>query len=417
MFYKEESIPVKYRRSIPIIALLVSLTAGMVHGQGRHIAYDADGMIRMDGKRTFVVGLYQKPNVRDAFARMARQGYNLVSLPADGKMLDSAGVSGLKGWVTLGTIDSTQRIKSWTQIKQKIDALKTNPALLAWEIVDEPSFTWNSSQLRIVPELMKETRDSILNADKDHPIYLNHAPVNLVETLKRYNASNDLTACDIYPVIPQGIRPMYALNADGRQGDLTNTTLSQVGDYVDKMRKVCGPNRPLLMVLQGFAWEMLGPVAERDSSKIRYPTFNESWFMAWDAILHGSNGLIWWGTAYVPENHPFLGDLAKVSTQLSSIQDVLTLPDLLHPIRINYVEMGHSINKGIEVKIKKSKDAIWILTANTERYPVRAELHTQFSAEAAEVLFENRRVAIHQSTIVEDYQPYEVHLYKLTPKL
>ena len=417
MLYKEEFIPVKYRRCIPFIALLVSLTAGMVHGQVTHITYDADGMIRMDGKRTFVLGLYQRPSVRDAFTRMARQGINLVSLPADGKLLDSAGVAGLKGWVTLGTIDSTQRVKSWTPVRQKIEQLKSNPALLAWEIEDEPSFSWNSSQLRIVPKLMIETHDSIRKADKVHPIYLNHAPVNLVETLKRYNDSNDITACDIYPVIPSGIKPMYALNADGFQGDLSNTSLSQVGDYVDKMRKVCGPNRPLLMVLQGFAWEMLRPVAERDSSKIRYPTLNESWFMAWDAILNGSNGLIWWGTAYVPENHPFLRDLARVSTQLSSIKEVLTLPDLPHPVRINYVEMGHSINKGIEIKIKKSKDAIWILTANTERYPVRAEIHTQFSAEAAEVLFENRSVAIHESTIVEDYQPYEVHLYKLTPKL
>ena len=410
-------MPAITRIYIPLILLLFSITVGMVKGQGPNKAYDADGMIRFNGKRTFVLGLYQKPNGRDAFGVMSRQGYNLVSLPADGRLLDSANVAGLKGWVTLGTIDSTQRVKSWTLVRQKIEQLKSNPALLAWEIEDEPSFSWNSSQLRIVPKLMIETHDSIRKADKVHPIYLNHAPVNLVETLKRYNDSNDITACDIYPVIPSGIKPMYALNADGFQGDLSNTSLSQVGDYVDKMRKVCGPNRPLLMVLQGFAWEMLRPVAERDSSKIRYPTLNESWFMAWDAILNGSNGLIWWGTAYVPENHPFLRDLARVSTQLSSIKEVLTLPDLPHPVRINYVEMGHSINKGIEIKIKKSKDAIWILTANTERYPVRAEIHTQFSAEAAEVLFENRSVAIHESTIVEDYQPYEVHLYKLTPKL
>ncbi len=413
MFYEEISMPVKSRIGILLILLLVSQTVLVVKGQGINPAFDADAMIRMDGKRIFVLGLYQKPKVQDGYAAMAREGYNLVSLSADSRMLDSARVAGIKGWITLGTIDSTQRTKSWIPIKQKIEQLRSNPALLAWEIADEPSFSWNSSELRIVPKLMKETRDSIRSADISHPIYLNHAPVNLVETLKQYNGSNDLTACDIYPVIPSGIKPMYALNADGFQGDLTNTTLSQVGDYVDKMRTVCGPNRPLLMVLQGFAWEMLRPVAERDSSKIRYPTFNESWFMAWDAILHGSNGLIWWGTAYVPENHPFLGDLAKVSTQLSSIQDVLTLPDLHHPIRINYVEMGHSINKGIEVKIRKSKDTIWILTANTERYPVRAELFTEFTAEVADVLFENRRINLHQTKIADDYQPYQVHLYKL----
>ena len=417
MLYEEFFRTFKSRFCIQMIILLVFMRAATAGGQHATGRYDADGMIRLDGKRTFVLGLYQKPGGKDAYSALARQGFNLVSLPADISMLDSAKAAGLRVWITLGTLDTTQRAKSWAPIRQKIEQLKSNPALLAWEIADEPSFSWNSNQLRIVPELMKETYDSIRKADKAHPIYLNHAPVNLVETLKRYNDSNDLTACDIYPVIPPGIKPMYALNSDGFQGDLSNTTLSQVGDYVDKMRKVCGPNRPLLMVLQGFAWEMLRPEAERDISKIRYPTFRESWFMAWDAILHGSNGLIWWGTAYVPDNHPFLHDLTKVVTNLSSVKEILTLPDLSSPLRITYREMGHSINKGIEVKIKKEKDAIWILTANTERNAVRAELHTQFSAEAAEVLFENRRIAIHQATIAEDYQPYEVHLYKLTPKL
>jgi hypothetical protein len=322
----------------------------------------------------------------------------------------------MMAWVTIGTIDPAIRKDSWHQIHTKIEQLKNHPALLTWELADEPAYTWNSSKQRIGPEIMTETHDSVVKSDPEHPIYLNHAPVNLVETMIRYNHSNDITACDIYPVIPPGIRQMYALNPDGRQGDLTNSTLSQVGEYVDKMRLVSGPNRPLLMVLQGFAWEMLRPATERDSTKILYPTYQESWFMAWDAIIHGANGLIWWGTAYSPAGHPFLKNLDKVVKNLSSMEIILSLPDQPHHIRFRYSEMGHSINKGIELIVKQDKEIFWILTANTEQYPVKAQFYAGFPDGTAEVLFENRTLNIKHNNFTENYEPYGVHLYKLTQK-
>jgi hypothetical protein len=373
-------------------------------------------MIRIQGNRTFLLGLYQKPNIPGSFDFMASQGYNLVNLPADSRMLDSAKTAGMFGWVTIGTLDSARRADSWSQIRGKIEKIKSHPALFAWELADEPAWTWNSSLPRISAELMTETRDSVKRMDPLRPIYLNHAPVNLVETMRRYNGSNDLTACDIYPVIPAGIRTMFALNPDGMQGDLPNTTLSQVGDYVVKMRKVTGNERPLIMVLQGFSWEMLRPAAERDSSKIRYPTYDESWFMAWDAIIHGANGLIWWGTAYTPTGHPFHGDLALVVKKLSSMQDILSLPVKNGNIGITYHETGHSVTKGIETVVKQKGNETWILTANTERYPVKAELHLSVSEGTAEVLFENRHASITKNKITENYKPFEVHLYKLTQK-
>jgi hypothetical protein len=378
-------------------------------------SYGADGMMNIHGKRTFLLGLYQRPIQPKSLETMVKTGFNLVNLPTDITTLDSAKAAGINTWVTLGTIDPAKRKESWKKIKQSVALLKNHPSILAYELADEPAYTWNSTQLRILPAIMTETRDSVKKADPEHLIYLNHAPVNLVETMKQYNPSNDITACDIYPVIPAGIKPMYALNADGNQGDLPNTTLSQVGDYVDKMRQVCGPNRPLLMVLQGFAWEMLRPAAERDSSKIRYPTYEESWFMAWDAILHGANGLIWWGTAFTPPGHPFHKDLARVVNNLASINSILSLPSTSYPILFRYQEMGHSIIKGIVVMVKQDGKTSWLFTANTERYPVKADIILPCGSKKAEVLFENRKVNIQNNNLTESYKPYEVHLYKLTP--
>ncbi|MEI6275799.1 MAG: hypothetical protein WCP08_07405 [Prolixibacteraceae bacterium] len=396
------------------IVIVFQLIAGCLPVKKKNPAYANDGMIIVNDQRKFILGLYQKPIQSNAFESLVSKGYNLVSLPADTRSLDSAKAAGIMCWVTLGTLDTLHREDSWLPIRKKMDDLKNHSSLLAWELADEPAYTWNSNKLRIIPEIMKETHDSVVNSDPNHPIYLNHAPVNLVETMRRYNNSNDITACDIYPVIPQGIKAMYALNPDGRQGDLANSTLSQVGDYVDKMRMVCGPNRPLLMVLQGFAWEMLRTAAERDSTKILYPDYHESWFMAWNAIIHGANGLIWWGTAYTPYGHPFLKNLDRVVKNLSSLEKILSLPDQPNTMRFKYIEMGHTINNGIEVITKQEKDTVWIFTANTEHYPVKVEILAGFPVGAADVLFENRSIQITGNTFTENYEPYGVHLYKIT---
>jgi len=52
-------------------------------------------------------------------------------------------------------------------------------------------------------------------------------------------------------------RGIEATVGGGRQGDLLNSTISQVGQYADKMRRVAGPSRAMWMVLQAFAWENL----------------------------------------------------------------------------------------------------------------------------------------------------------------
>jgi hypothetical protein len=399
-----------------LLIIVLTFSDRQAAGQTRTPGYDSDGMVMLSANRSFLLGLYQKPNMPNSFEYLAKTGFNLVNLPADGSMLDSAKVAGIWSWVTLGTIDPAHRAESWNNMRKTINNLKGKEALLAWELADEPAFNWNSSQLRIAPEIMIETHDSVKKQDSLHPIYLNHAPVNLVTTMQQYNRSNDFTACDIYPVIPAGIRLMYALNPDGIQGDLPNTTLSQVGDYVNKMRKVSGANKPLLMVLQGFAWEMLRPASERDSTKIRYPSYNESWFMAWDAIIHGANGLIWWGTAFTPAGHPFHAELNKVVNKLSSLHNVLSLPAKPFTLNVRYHECGHSVSKGIEVLVKKEKNQLWILTANTERYPVQADLLFTANSSIADVVFEERTIQIDKSGFTENYLPYEVHLYKLTLK-
>ena len=47
--------------------------------------------------------------------------------------------------------------------------------------------------------------------ETDHPVYLNHAPRNTVETLRKYSTGCDIVCADIYPIIPKGIKRMFAI--------------------------------------------------------------------------------------------------------------------------------------------------------------------------------------------------------------
>jgi len=370
-----------------------------------------DAMIEISGKRTLILGQYHLPSNNRPFSTLKENGINLIHVSAKKSELDSAANSGLNAWITLGCLDTTKREESLKRILSKVEKFKDHPALFAWELVDEPAFTWKSADMRVPPGPMIETYNEIKKIDTIHPVYLNHAPVNLVSTMRKYNPSNDITACDVYPVIPQGIKPTYALFDDGLQGDLLNPYISQVGEYVDKMRRVTGPDRPLLMVLQGFAWEMLKPEKERDPSMVLYPTFQESWFMAWNALIHGANGFIWWGNSYTPPEHPFHKDLALVTRRLREMEDVIVATSEETPIELEYHELGHSVDSGAEFLVKRTEKGTWLLAANSDRYPVKVTFKTSLPADIMNVLYEKRDVKLKDGAFTDYFEAFGVHLY------
>jgi hypothetical protein len=250
--------------------------------------------------------------------------------------------------------------------------------------------------------------------DADHPVWLNHAPANLVETMREYNGAADIVACDIYPVILPGLKPMYALWEDGYQGDLLNTYISQVGEYVEKMKRVAEPDKPVWMVLQGFAWAMLQKEEERQTDKIRFPTRDETRFMAYDAIVHGAKGILYWGVGYTPQPSQFWSDLKSVVRELSGLHEVLAAPAMELAVGIQYHELGHSVDAGIAVLAKAHEDEIHLLTVNDDRNPVKVTftLPNHYDG-TADVIAENRRIAITAGEFTDSYRAFEVHHYRI----
>ena len=376
------------------------------------ISFDSDGMITIDGARTFIIGTYHHPKTENPFQTLLSNGYNYVKVQPAKALLDSAAKYNLRTWVTTGSARKEDRSDT-TRIIDIVQKLKDHPSLLCWEIEDEPAWTWNSVEPRYTPEQILEAYKLIKSIDDKHLIYTNHAPVNLISTLQKYNASTDIVACDIYPVIPHGIKPTYAIFEDGFQGDLLNTYISQVGEYVDKMKKVANNSKPVFIVLQGFAWEMLKSSGERDLSKIQYPTYEESRFMAFNAVVHGVNGIIYWGTNYTLQPSQFMDDLNLVTKELSSMQNISASKEVNRNIQITYHEMGHSVDTGIEMILKKKDDKFYLITTNSDKNPVKATFSKLSEFTKAKVLSENRELVLQDGKLTDSYKPFDVHIYEL----
>ena len=376
----------------------------------KKLRYDTDGMLVINGKRTFIIGSYHLPKSEKPFKVLSENGYNLVHVAPSKSQLNNASKNNLWTWISTGVTNQNNTSK---KIENIINNFKNHTSLLNWEIADEPAWTWNSDEPRITPEKMKATYNLIKSIDPNHFVYTNHAPVNLISTLQKYNSSTDIVACDIYPVIPHGIKPTYAIFEDGFQGDLLNTYISQVGEYVDKMKKVANYSKPVFIVLQGFAWEMLKPENERDISKVLYPTYSESRFMAYNAIVHGANGILYWGTNHAPQPSKFIDDLNNVTKELNEFKNIISSTNYVMDIKKEYHELGHSIDRGIEIISKKVNDHIYLITTNSDKNPVKISFLGLGAYKNAKVLKENRIIKISENKMTDYYKPFDVHIYEL----
>ena len=192
-----------------------------------------------------------------------------------------------------------------------------HPALLAYFGPDEP--VWRG----LPREEMDEVYQFVRRIDPYHPVWVNEAPPLInVNDLRRYSALADIYGVDIYPV-PEG----------GSHSSLEDKGLSSVGRYVDLYREAVEDRKPVWMILQAFAWPQIArPEVAPDVSA--YPTYEQSRFMAFNAITHGATGILYHYLAYArPEalRESFWRDLRKVTRELAYLEPILSAPNAAAP--------------------------------------------------------------------------------------
>lgn len=189
--------------------------------------------------------------------------------------------------------------------------------------------------------------------DPAHPLWMNHAPRNTNEQRARFNRAADIVGCDIYPI------PEYV----GGHSDLGDRSRASVGAYT-RLMQAAAPGKPVWMVLQGFGWDELSESPADPRQPRPPPNFDESRFMAYDAIVNKARGILYWGTAYTDKSKPFYADLFRLVRELADLQPVLSAPDAQVPIRISLDETWGSLDRSVRILPKQASDGVWFIVVN-----------------------------------------------------
>jgi len=315
------------------------LVLAVLGGSGASFAAEVfvarDGMLNIDGQRTFVIGLYENPDDDAILDEVAGAGFNLVRVSADQAALDRLHTRKLYGWINTGgriALEDNSEAAG-AALRELVAAWAGHPALLVWEVPDEILWNCMLRALRGPGTLLEKAVQFDQNAvalgqrviagytllrqlDPQHPVWMNHAAGNSIAHLTLFGRGADIVGCDIYPVMPYPTAPL----------DVSRSGLAAVGVCTTRMQ-ASAPDKPVWMVLQGMSWGDFNGIFTLQDRPGQYPSFEESRFMAYEAVARGARGVLYWGTHYAAKDGACWKNLLALARELADNQPLLRAPD------------------------------------------------------------------------------------------
>jgi hypothetical protein len=343
------------------IFVLASLALSISAPGATRIAFDEQGLCRVDGRRFFTIGVWVYNIDPAVLADLHEHRFNTVVgngiKPADVPAIEQHGLM-------LIPPGSDEFIK----------AAKTSPALLAWYLNDEPE------EHNIPPEQVKKEYDALKRKDADHPIGLTHC--QLIAPAKFKDAC-DFTMTDVYPVTANRDWPLAA-----------------VGQYTDEPRRVHGPAWGNFTFVQTFG----GP--DTDGGKWAQPLPHEVRFMVFNALVHRASGILYF--SYWPR-----GPLTW-----SSITDLNRDVDRIVPWLIGDGEdiTAGSTNTAVEIRARKVGASFVVIALNTSKSRQEATLKVESLQDASpRRLGDGEPATFAKGSRPESFAAYEEKVYLLGP--
>ena len=239
------------------------------------------------------------PNGRNGLAEVAAAGVTFIrtgradwspgqinaQIAAERALLDAAHAHGLNGWLWLGDLPNLPAGATSPQAKllaSVADGVQGHAALGAYKGIDEPRNPFRGANW-IRPAGLVRAYELLHRIDPSHPLVITQAPIGTVAQLRPYRPAFDITGADVYPI-------SYP---PGTHTQTKNKDISVVGDVTKKMIQAAGP-KPVWMTLQ-IAWSGVVTSQKNPRHVPRFPTLQQERFMAYQAIVNGARGLVFFG--------------------------------------------------------------------------------------------------------------------------
>ncbi|MBN2312170.1 MAG: carbohydrate-binding family 9-like protein [Candidatus Hydrogenedentes bacterium] len=172
--------------------------------------------------------------------------------------LDTAAENGV--WAMLHICNYLRGKYDYDSIRAVVSLRKTEPALFAWYLADEPEGYGDT------PDVLRKAYDIIKAIDPNHPVVV---LTNVPAMLSQYEGCADVVLTDPYPI--------------------PDLSLSVVADWTDAtVAAAAAHGQAAWMTPQGFGW---GDISESDKPS---PACEELSNMLYTCLIHGAKGIIWW---------------------------------------------------------------------------------------------------------------------------
>jgi len=375
--------------------------------------HDPHGTVLVDGVASFPIGLSpppppgsQTPAGGDALDEVVGAGISFLRVgPPRGRWNDdaltdaenwnaAAAARGVHTWIALGELAHAQPdTPDDVQLQQVVTALKDSPGFGMWKGQEEPLLRgWSAP-------LLQHAFDATEAIDPDHLFAIIEAPRGSAAELAPFSAVCSGHGVDVYPV----------------SFGVANPDLGQVGKWTRTIRSIT-PGRAVFTTLQIC---FSGSDDAAGSGAFVLPTHRQARYMAYDAIINGARGLIFFGGAtphcFLPAdaalgwNWTFWnGVLRRLVTEIGPrgrLHPALLAPDTGPALRTDdpTTEIsGRSVGE----------TGIWVMAARrgsgTRKVTIRG-LPTSIAQ--GRHYRSNRPVAVRRGAFTDTFAQWDVHVY------
>jgi hypothetical protein len=408
----------------PTVAAALLLCSFMAAQAASVVTIDADKVMVLNGRKVFPITMSPGPPTRgrtptgvDALRELREAGTLIIRMAQNTNwnaelrsnqqaQLDWAQEQGMFCMVNLRELSAFVAGDTATEaaLRDVMNQFKNHPALAVWKNADEAS--WND----VPAEDLKRGYDVIRQEDPNHPVEQTHAPRGTVAELRPYNAAADILALDIYPV---SIPP-------GKHSLLPNKEISMVGDWTKFLADVANGQKSYWMVEQ-IAWSGVRP----PRNTLVFPTFRQSRYMAYQAIINGARGLMFFGgnvtdtlnaqDAPLGWNWTFWDEVLKRVVREIGDHSALA-PALVASNSALPITMSGTTSPDLEFCVREAPPYLYILASKREG----ATTNVTFSglpawAATGEVMYESpRTVTVKNGQFTDSFAPFDVHVYRFS---
>ncbi|NPV47953.1 MAG: hypothetical protein HPY69_13410 [Armatimonadetes bacterium] len=325
-------------------------------------------------------------SVDEMIEQEAQQGFNLVSpyLSNDiatrrasreqfRRFMDRCAQLGI--YVQLGMLLAShepQDEEKWAFVKEEVEYFRDHPALLTYYLADEPELGWAT------PEQCEAAYRRLKELDPWHPVTMVFCQS---AAALRYSKGMDICMTDPYP-IPNG-------------------PITQVVDFCERIRGDLSDCMPLWVVPQAFGggewWR-------------REPSRQEERAMTYLALIHGARGIQYFIRRPIvgnPTSPDLWSECRRLMLELSQLVPALSSPEAAPEVS--------AAQPQVHVAAFRERGALTVLCANVanEPLPLEVVLEGLKWSGSAEVLFENRQVAVMEGRLVDTIEPFGTRAYRL----